>query len=36
VIAGPALWRRAEPGNDPALIEALGDDIAHWIATCAA
>ncbi len=29
-------WRRAEPGEDPALVEALADDLAHWVETCGA
>jgi len=33
VDAAP-LWRRAEPGNDPALAALLADDIATWIRTC--
>lgn len=33
--AGP-LWRRVEPDDDPVLAAALADDIADWIATCAA
>jgi len=33
VDAAP-LWRRAEPGNDPALAALLADDIAAWIARC--
>jgi hypothetical protein len=33
VDAAP-LWRRAEPGNDPALADTLADDIADWIARC--
>lgn len=33
-LAGPPLWRRAEPGNDSAFIEAVAGDIAEWIATC--
>lgn len=33
-IAAAPLWRRAEPGNDPALAELLADDIAEWIAAC--
>lgn len=33
-IPGTPLWRRAEPGNDPALAALLADDIAAWIATC--
>lgn len=35
VDAAP-LWRRAEPGDDPALAELLADDIAAWIAACEA
>lgn len=34
-VAGPPLWRRSEPANDPALAVRLADDIAQWIATCA-
>jgi hypothetical protein len=34
-VEGPPLWRRAEPGNDPALAALLADDIAAWIRTCA-
>ncbi|MGH6616138.1 hypothetical protein [Sphingomonas sp.] len=33
-LAGAPLWRRAEPGNDPALADLLAADIAAWIATC--
>lgn len=33
-IPGVALWRRAEPGNDPALAALLARDIADWIALC--
>lgn len=33
VDAAP-LWRRAEPGNDPALAEVLADDIASWVRRC--
>ena len=29
------LWRRAEPGNDPALAALIAADIAQWIAACA-
>ena len=36
VVAGTPLWRRAEPGNDPALAALLADDIADWMKTCAA
>jgi hypothetical protein len=28
------LWRRAEPGNDPALATLLADDIAAWVRQC--
>jgi hypothetical protein len=35
-IDAAPLWRRSEPGNDPALAETLADDIAAWIATCEA
>ena len=34
-VPGTPLWRRAEPGNDPALAVLLADDIADWIARCA-
>lgn len=33
-VEGPALWRRAEPGSDPALAQTLAADIADWIAAC--
>lgn len=33
---GIAPWRRAEPAPDPALSRLIADDIAQWIATCAA
>lgn len=32
---GPALWRRAEPDDDPVLAQILANDIAQWIAACA-
>ncbi len=35
-VIGPPLWRRSEPGNDPVLARLLADDIAAWIASCAA
>jgi len=35
-VVGPPLWRRSEPGSDPELARLLADDIAAWIATCAA
>ena len=34
-LAGPPLWRRAEPGNDAALAARLAEDIAGWISACA-
>ena len=33
-VPGTPLWRRAEPGNDPALAALLADDVAAWIARC--
>ncbi len=33
-MAGLPLWRRAEPGTDPALSERLAADIAGWVASC--
>lgn len=30
-ITGSPLWRRAEPGEDPALAAALADDLINWI-----
>lgn len=35
-LPGNPLWRRAEPDNDPAFAERIADDIAAWIAACAA
>ncbi|HEY0622854.1 hypothetical protein [Sphingomonas sp.] len=35
-LPGSPLWRRAEPDNDPAFAQAVADDIAQWIAACAA
>ena len=35
-IDAAPLWRRAEPGHDPALADLLADDIAAWIAACEA
>ena len=35
-IAGPALWRRSEPGFSAALAEAAAADLAGWAKTCAA
>jgi pimeloyl-ACP methyl ester carboxylesterase len=34
-IAGPALWRRSEPGRSTALADAAAADIAAWAKTCA-
>lgn len=34
LLAGPALWRRAEPGHSAALAEAIAADIAGWITRC--
>lgn len=33
-LDGSPLWRRAEPGDDPAFAVAVADDIAGWIAAC--
>jgi pimeloyl-ACP methyl ester carboxylesterase len=33
-LAGPALWRRSEPGTSIELAEAMADDIAGWVARC--
>ncbi len=35
-LPGSPLWRRAEPDNDTVFAERVADDIAAWIATCAA
>ena len=35
-IDAAPLWRRAEPGHDPALADLLADDLAAWVATCEA
>lgn len=34
MVEGSALWRRAEPGNDPTLAALLASDIVAWIAAC--
>jgi len=34
-VDGSPLWRRAEPDNDPALVQLLAADIESWLATCA-
>ena len=35
-LAGPALWRRSEPGRSEELAEAIAADIAAWYSQCAA
>ncbi len=35
-VSGPPLWRRPEPEQDLALARRIVDDLAGWIATCAA
>lgn len=35
-LPGAPLWRRAEPGNDPALAALLADDLTDWVRRCAA
>lgn len=35
-VAGPALWRRSEPGMSPELAAALAGDLADWSRACAA
>lgn len=35
-LPGSPLWRRAEPDNDRTFAQSVADDIAAWIATCAA
>ena len=35
-LPGSPLWRRAEPDNDPEFAARIADDIAQWLATCAA
>jgi hypothetical protein len=34
-IAGTPLWRRAEPGDDPALAATLVADLTNWVKQCA-
>lgn len=34
-IAGSPLWRRAEPGEDPALAAAIVSDLIDWAKQCA-
>jgi alpha-beta hydrolase superfamily lysophospholipase len=35
-LAGPALWRRSEPGHSDPLAEAMAADILTWSRQCAA
>lgn len=35
-LAGSRLWRAAEPGDDPAMVEVAVRDIIDWIVTCGA
>ncbi len=35
-VPGAPLWRRAEPGNDPALAALIADDLADWVRQCVA
>lgn len=35
LLPGRPLWRGSEPDTDPALQEAVADDLAGWIASCA-
>ena len=35
-LPGTPLWRRAEPGDDPALAVAIIADLSHWVKLCAA
>ncbi len=35
-IDGSPLWRRAEPGEDAAMVDAAAANIAHWLARCEA
>ncbi len=34
-IPGSPLWRRAEPGDDPAMATAVAADLAKWTRQCA-
>jgi hypothetical protein len=36
LLTGDRLWRAAEPGDDPCLANASIEDIADWVAACAA
>ena len=35
-FAGRTLWRASEPGVDAALTDAIAEDLAAWVRTCAA
>lgn len=35
-LEGTPLWRRAEPGDDPALAATIVNDITAWMSQCAA
>lgn len=35
-LAGPALWRRSEPGTSAELADAIAADIDQWSRACAA
>ncbi len=34
-FSGSPIWRRAEPGEDPALIAAITETLIHWARKCA-
>ncbi len=34
-LAGPALWRRSEPGNSAELADAIAADLYQWSRLCA-
>ena len=34
-LDAPPPWRAAEPGDDPALADAVAADVAAWVARCA-
>ena len=33
-FSGKPLWRQAEPGHDPGLLQLLASDIADWLRAC--
>ncbi|OYY66215.1 hypothetical protein [Sphingomonas sp. 28-62-11] len=35
-LPGAPIWRRTEPGNDPALAALLAADLADWVRQCVA